>query len=60
MASERWNNYQNKYSKEHYKSLGAMLDSTLVNKFKKKLKADGKTVAGFLKEVIEKYLGSSI
>lgn len=60
MDNEKWNKYQNEYNKNHYKSISALLDKSLVNKFKAKLKEDNKSIAGFLKEAIEKYLGSNI
>ena len=60
MERTKWNEYQKNYSKNHYKSLSALLDVELINKFKTKLKSDGITVASFLRDAIEKYLGSNI
>jgi phosphoglucomutase len=56
MASEHWNEYQRNYNKTHYKSVSALLEPELVNKFKKKLNEDNISIVEFIKNAIEKYL----
>ena len=56
MERKVWNEYQSNYSKSHYKSIGALLDAALVDKFKKKLKEDNISVADFMRKAIENYL----
>ena len=57
MTKETWNEYQNKYRKNHYSQLSASLEPQLVKEFKEKLKKDKITFPTFLRTKIEEYLG---
>lgn len=56
MTKESWNEYQNKYRKNHYKQLSSHLDPELVDEFKEKLKKDNITFNDFLRNAIKLYL----
>lgn len=56
MTTDKWNEYQNNYRKNHYKQISAHLDPTLVDNLKEKLKKDNISLVDFLRKVIDEYL----
>ena len=56
MTKEKWNQYQNKYRKNHYKQISAHLEPELVDDFKKKLKKNGISFCDFMRNVMIEYI----
>lgn len=56
MTTDKWNEYQNNYRRNHYKQISAHLDPTLVDNLKEKLKKDNISLVDFLRKVIDEYL----